>query len=306
MVSSTFTVGAAMTLTKSELAIAALAAAALTVLCVGVGVAVAPHGPDEKVYWLTAAGDAAKLLTFTLAVPAAILALYNHRRGLDQQTKAVAQQAASDLWKRREYVAKATAELEADPSNRFAMSLLDYNARRLKLPGSDVLERFDEDDIVLALAPKAVRGQYKLTETAIRDCFDSLFNALDRLGVMLETGLLTWEDLYPYIGYWLELLEPAPRERSDAFGAAIRLYVENFHFEKLAGLMARAQVPTALDGDEGKLIAGHVGAILKKRRAAAAATARDAPPAHKPDRPPKPKAAGKKPRKPRGDGGAAA
>lgn len=266
---------------KSELATAALGALALTLICLIMGVWTAPYpATGAKIYWLAAAGDMAKLLTFTLGVPAVVLAFFNHRRSLKQQAEdtvqraaAVAEQKKANLWKRREYVAKTVADLETNASNRFAMTLLDYNARRMKLPGSDILQRFDDDDLVLALAPIDVRGRYSQKETAIRDCFDSLFNALDRLGVMVEAGLLEWDDLYPYIGYWLELLGPGQRKRPPAYSAAIRLYVDDFYFENLAALMVRAKVPVETTSRERGVVAKRVAQILNARQAKAASGA---------------------------------
>jgi hypothetical protein len=249
-----------------ELLAAAAAAALITWLCLEFGPRFAQGDPNATP--LSAAGDAAKLLTLTLGVPAAILALFNHGRSVRQQREAA-------QWRRREYVAKVMADFEGDAQNRFCMSILDYNARRLTLPGTTVARRYDERDMLIALTPREDRGVYGLNDVLIRDAFDAFFNALDRVGEMCLAELIEWEDVEPYAAYWLKLLGRAPRERSELFDAAVRRYVTKFDFEGVAHLMRQVGLePQVSEADEA-LVREFIATLPKReakpvRKAAAA------------------------------------
>jgi hypothetical protein len=226
-----------------EILLAGAAAVVFTLACFWIGY----WTGDPAVSVLSDAGDTAKLLTLTVGVPAAFLALFNHWRGVRQQRDA-------DLWRRREYVAKVFADLEASEQNRFCMAMLDYEWRLLVMPGTTERRRVTENDLLTALAPRAEHGVYHTHDALIRDAFDGFFNTLDRIGAMLAAGLVDWKDIEPYAAYWLKLLDRGPRERSEVFGPIIRRYIDKYQSENLVRLMEKAGVKAAYSKDDAAIV----------------------------------------------------
>ncbi|HEX5262140.1 MAG TPA: hypothetical protein VFW13_01355, partial [Phenylobacterium sp.] len=230
-----------------EIMLAGVAAVAFTLACFVIGYVTG----DPNVSLLSDAGDTAKLLTLTIGVPAAILALFNHARGVRQQRDA-------DLWRRREYVAKVFADFEASEQNRFCMAMLDYNRRSLLIPGTTERRLLSEQDMLTALAPRAPRGVYHTHDALIRDAFDGFFNTLDRIAAMRVAGLVDWGDIEPYAAYWLKLLDRGPRNRSAEFGPIIRRYVHKYQSANLARLMTAAGVNATYSEQDDVLVKAFV------------------------------------------------
>lgn len=219
-----------------EVLAALVTCSALLALCLWIGLSFAKAQFE-------AIGEAAKVVALALGAPAVIFGLLNHARSVRQHARA-------DLWQRRQFVLVAVERFEEQPAVRAAMMMLDYNARSVVLPGLEEPVRVDDEDVVAALAPGTGGAAYSQIHTRIRDAFDEFFSGLDRLGVMMEAGLVSWPDIAPYIQYWLELLDEAPREREPEFGAVVRTYIRTFYYDALETLMERAGVRTFTEEDE--------------------------------------------------------
>lgn len=241
-----------------EIAVA-LAVLVITFLLCFATATIVPRGANESLF--DAIRGTAQILAFIFGVPAVVLGLYNHSRSVEQRRENTALQLKAELWKRREFVAGYIEKFEAFENVKFAMALLDYNVRELKLPGTDRWVKFTEADLLTALSPRLERGIYSEQHTIIRDAFDQFFSGLDRLGVMNEAGLVDYDDLTPYVLYWLELLDAAPRDRGEFFGPVIRRYIAVFHFDSLMGLMKKAGVPTFDRQTDQPLVKKYVAAI---------------------------------------------
>jgi hypothetical protein len=83
----------------------------------------------------------------------------------------------------------------------------------------------------------------------LKRCFDALFNRLGELQAMVTAGLLSYRDIEPYIGYWMELLAgarksvgeevvPVSTDRVPIF-SALKLYLDAYGFSDVMVLGKR-------------------------------------------------------------------
>lgn len=213
-----------------EIRLAVAAALLAAILCM-----IAPLIFDREAVKI--AGEVAQLLAFVVGVPAAVVAVLNHRRSVEAHRDAVRERVRALSWKQKEFVAARFDRLQASPNCKIAMRLLDYNATRVTLPGSTTELPLNDLTVMSALAPRNQRGIYSDEQVHIRDAFDEFFDELDRLGMMARSGLIREADLGPYIGYWLKLFDHRQRERPEVYSAILRRYVAKFDFEDLAALL---------------------------------------------------------------------
>lgn len=183
----------------------------------------------------------AEFVAVVAGFPAAIFALVNYAMDVSEKRRA-------NLWRRREFVHEQIVRIEAVAEVRAAMTMLDYWDRPVLLPGAHGPVKVTNAMLTKALSPGATK--LVAAEVRIRDSFDGFFDAMDRLGGMRDAGLITVEDLAPYISYWLELLASAPRNRNPEFGAVVRRYIHKYHFEALERLMTDLGVATFREADE--------------------------------------------------------
>ena len=190
--------------------------------------------------------EVAKALALLLAAPAAVYGLHNYWRGLEQQADTQRQQQLSDTWRRKQYVAGAVETFQQQASVRIAMHVLDYTARRMPLfPNmpkyEDRFVRVDEQLAGVALIPHTFteRPAWGAPHVAIRDAFDDFFGRLDHFWVMIEAGLITAEDIKPYLKYWTELLVGSSSRadcHSASFWRIVHLYIDHYGFEGVKNL----------------------------------------------------------------------
>jgi hypothetical protein len=183
----------------------------------------------------------AEFVAVVASFPAAIFALLNY--ALD-----VAERKRANLWRRREFVQAQIARIEAIPEVRAAMTMLDYWDRPIRLPGIEQRVKVTNAMLTGALAPDVTK--LVAAEACIRDSFDRFFDAMDRLGVMRDAGLVSTADLLPYVHYWLALLDSAPRHRNPEFGPTIRAYIHKYRFDALERLMSDIGVATVSAADQ--------------------------------------------------------
>lgn len=182
-----------------------------------------------------------ELVAVAAGFPAAIFALFNYAADVSETKRA-------ELWRRRQFVDERFSRFEANPKVEAAMTMLDYWDRPVSLPGSGKRVMVSNDLLTRALS--AGKSKLVMNEVLIRDAFDEFFDGMDRLGIMWDVGLISLEDLLPYVRYWLELLDSPSRHRNEEFGPVVRSYIHKFHFEALERLLKAAGLPVCSEEDE--------------------------------------------------------
>lgn len=111
-------------------------------------------------------------------------------------------------WKRVEWIAKEMDAFFGDGKVALALRMIDWGARRIELYPSRTNEadRFvvvRDDDLAKALRHHRVAEDgFTEDEAAIRDLFDHFLDRLERIHSFVQAGLLTYEDVKPYLSYW--------------------------------------------------------------------------------------------------------
>lgn len=149
-------------------------------------------------------------LDFLLKLSGGAGALYLFILGLKRYTK-------DQIWKRNEFVANEIKEFTSDNVVKNAMYILDWGERYIELfPNKqDYDARFvkvDRKILKTALQYHGLRlkesnkDRFTSTEVAIRDTFDHFLSYFERYNQFIEAGLLTEEELRPYLDYWVRTI----------------------------------------------------------------------------------------------------
>jgi len=108
-------------------------------------------------------------------------------------------------------------------------------------------ELIADEQVSLSRDGSQFRG-YNVKETAIRDCYDALLDRLDRLGSYLRTGLLTVEDMRPYIGYYINDIAAEAKSPAEAiWSVSLLTYIYFYHFDGIPYLFKRFGLPILPD-----------------------------------------------------------
>jgi hypothetical protein len=141
-------------------------------------------------------------------------------------------------WKRNEFVAKEMKDFNNDIVIRNAMYILDWGARYIQLfpdkPNyEDRYVKVDRSILKRALQFHPLRikeegkDRFTATEVAIRDTFDHFFSYFERFNQFIEAGLLTKEELEPYLRY---LINSIATEMEESSRNVIYHYIHSYGF----------------------------------------------------------------------------
>lgn len=144
-------------------------------------------------------------------------------------------------WKRREFIAAQMKEFEADRKIQLAMTMLDWNERKLYFPSEagdkPIALKIDEAILCSALLPHEWTS-YSEDEAKIRDCFDHFLDMLVRLWNFVEAGLISVDELRPYMDYWIELVSgQKPDWHTPEFFALLLNHIQKYGFLRAAKLI---------------------------------------------------------------------
>jgi len=110
---------------------------------------------------------------------------------------------------------------------------------------------FHVDDIELAIAlkPHSLRPEgLTAGEARIREAFDALFDALQRLEHFAAAGLVHANDYAPYLRYWIKILgDPNCGRKPQVVVAAIWRYIEFYGYVDVQHFMSRFGYEVRLD-----------------------------------------------------------
>jgi hypothetical protein len=188
-----------------------------------------------------------------------VLSILGSGLGLVTLGIGVYQYSAAQKWKRAEFVASQIKEFESDKDIKNVLLMLDWNSRKIQFSDEECIQVTDEL-LSSALVPHTWNNNSSFSdaEALIRDSFDKFLNKLDRFEAFIEAGLVTKEDVQPYLNYWLNILGNAESERKPLiFYKNLWSYIDYYQYSKTQKLLSRYGYsinPSALDSSNIKFI----------------------------------------------------
>ena len=128
-------------------------------------------------------------------------------------------------WKKSEFLSKEIKEFQIDENVRIVFQLLDWNTRKIKLKSTEY--NISDYDLISALQTHNKKSKFSIKESELRDIFDEFFDKLSTFNIYINNGLISEEELYEYIGYYVNILtskNKKPQLLIDTFDEYIRFY----------------------------------------------------------------------------------
>jgi hypothetical protein len=146
----------------------------------------------------------------------------------------------SQRWKRVEFVSSEIDKFLADPKVATALLLSDYSRIRLDRNGTRASDErdgaiFDDALITSALIAhtefKDETESFSAAQMLVRESYDALLSGLERFGHHLQAGLVTADDLRPYLAYWIRVLaDPTTDWKPDTFYFALHRFIRAYSY----------------------------------------------------------------------------
>ena len=107
-------------------------------------------------------------------------------------------------WKRAEWIAAEMRAFLDDPWVRVTCTLIDWGARKVRLPPDAEVEALvTDDEIKAALVHHRLREDgFSPKEALIRDTFDRFLDGMELFAAHVRSGLVSAQDFAPYLSYW--------------------------------------------------------------------------------------------------------
>lgn len=149
---------------------------------------------QETIIFFEALG---KILALPLSVLGGFFALLQWRRSED--------------WKRKEFVQQHFEKLQADVAFRLATGMMDWDKRKFRLDEfSGESDQFFFSSIENIKSALKHEGSHDLmfshTEAVVRDIFDVFLTRLEMIVDMINSDLILYTDVKPYLSYWIDFL----------------------------------------------------------------------------------------------------
>lgn len=120
--------------------------------------------------------------------------------------------------------------------------MLEWGQRRIELfPDKEEKSQrsYAVNDELLIKALRVHWGDTPFTEVeaAIRDNFDQFFYYLERFEYYIEAGLITTDDVRPYLIYWIEILAGKNQSKNPQFAKTVATYLTSYNFPAVIKIM---------------------------------------------------------------------
>lgn len=136
-------------------------------------------------------------------------------------------------WRKAELARKILSELRADSRIQNALQMLDWTGRDYQI-ASDQWKPVTWDEMVNALRITDIMT-FDDKDAFVRDCFDSLFDALEQVEHYLRTGLLEFRDVEFPLEYHVEKLRD--------FENAVRPFMKQYGYDLALAFVDRFGTP---------------------------------------------------------------
>jgi hypothetical protein len=155
----------------------------------------------------------------------------------------ILQYKKAQKWKRLEFVSNEIDQFESDKDIINARFMLDWDERYIELYYDDK-QLNSENRFVLvndAMIKKALLSEssnpdwdknFTSNEIRIRDTFDVLFGYFAGFYANIRTGLVSFDEYYPHIKYWLDILSnPENDSKDEEFKKIVRKFLTSYQYK---------------------------------------------------------------------------
>lgn len=157
----------------------------------------------------------------------------------------LAQYLKGQKWKRAEFASRLLERLQEEWALQFCCYVLDYSARRIKLPEEYLGFRGNKDGAFVhtvdhleeAMKTEEERQAFEWPLIVYRDSFDRFFQYLENLDHYINIGLIETKDITP-IRYWLEQVNHYRFNRKSMFTK----YLTHYQFSGVFSLMKKFDI----------------------------------------------------------------
>lgn len=200
---------------------------------------------------------AVSMLGFGGAIAAFSFAVFQYRR--------------AEKWKRIEFIAKEIKEFESDPVIQNALLMIDWGARRINLfllpnsTGKDSI-KITRDIQWKALLPHPLKKEHSeyrtfgsseeeiksedyqedyhkktftTKEAKIRDTYDAFLTRLDRFATFIQSGLISLEELKPFLNYWIDAMTQNEHAEDATWRFTLLSYIHFYNYSGVQFLLER-------------------------------------------------------------------
>jgi len=165
----------------------------------------------------------------------------------------------SEKWKKAEFLASQMKEFFADGRVQATMVMIDWGARRIRLPSPDspdgAVVPVNRSLQAKALRPHNILGdgfteadlieqpngefiqRFSDPEVAIRDCYSRFLDGLETFANYVKSDLCAVKALKPFLGYWIrEMQSPEAGSAESAWKASLLRFIIFFRYDGVKSL----------------------------------------------------------------------
>lgn len=155
----------------------------------------------------------------------------------------------SQTWKKMEFLATEIKEFSADEMVQNAMTMLDWEGRKIKLFPEAVNPKDRHVFVNRSILKEALRpsfsdsgepNTFNEVEIEIRSTFGAFFDYFEWFMHLVDSKLITAEELTPYIIYWIESISSRSNEPDIQ---AIYQFIISYKFEGTQALFKEFDRP---------------------------------------------------------------
>lgn len=154
--------------------------------------------------------------------------------GIFSFIKAIVEYRKTQLWKESEFLTKEAKEFFSDDKIKTVLTLLDWNARKIMIEGTEV--RVNDAFMIEALKTHNKKSKFTIEEAHIRDLFDNFFDRLSYFNIHCKNGLVSEEKIFNYFEYYFNILTTTERKDFD-FIKTIDNYIEYYDYTNVRDLL---------------------------------------------------------------------
>lgn len=159
--------------------------------------------------------------------------------------KGIIEYQKAQKWKKQEFLAKEVKEFFDDWNVKRMLRLLDWNKIDISLAEGELLSNPEQKSVILIDADlfqawkhhSEVLQGYEEKEALIRHIFDDGLPKLALFYQYTQSGLISTEDLKPYLTYWIQLIGDKNNGRkSPELWTQLWQYIEQYGYPDIQKL----------------------------------------------------------------------
>lgn len=151
-------------------------------------------------------------------------------------------------WKKAEFVANEMKQFRSDPKNSIALTMLDWNSRKIRFSAGKEDKSYIVDDLLISEALRLYSIEdykdgkeniFHPPQNHIRDVFDHLLDDIERLNSFVTAGLIKADDLRPYLEYWLDIMSGKSRRKPDDVIKKLWIYIDAYNYKGVRKIFSK-------------------------------------------------------------------